>query len=64
MVDIKLGFDPRYKTHRTIDITAENAGEEGSVVVNFVKTSKKGMGYDAEKNEFGEVDKNEKIQPK
>lgn len=31
MVDIKLGFDPRYKTHRTIDITAENAGEEARV---------------------------------
>lgn len=31
MVDIKLGFDPRYKTHRTIDITAENAGEEALI---------------------------------
>jgi len=31
---------------------AENAGGEGSVVVDFVKKSKKGMGYDAEKNEY------------
>lgn len=31
MVDINLGFDPRYKTHRTIDITAENAGEEALI---------------------------------
>ncbi|MHA2277702.1 MAG: aspartate--tRNA(Asn) ligase [Candidatus Kariarchaeaceae archaeon] len=28
MVDIKLGFDPRYKDSRTTDITAENAGKE------------------------------------
>ncbi|OLS23644.1 MAG: Asparagine--tRNA ligase [Candidatus Heimdallarchaeota archaeon LC_2] len=31
MVDIKLGFDKRYKTHRTIDINAENAGDEALI---------------------------------
>ncbi|MBM3132921.1 MAG: chaperonin GroEL [Chloroflexi bacterium] len=31
---------------------SENAGAEGSVVVNQVKKSKKGIGFDAEKNEF------------
>ncbi|MFO8101566.1 MAG: chaperonin GroEL [Dehalococcoidia bacterium] len=31
---------------------AENAGEEGSVVVNKVKTSKKGTGFDAAKNTY------------
>ncbi|MCL0056896.1 chaperonin GroEL, partial [Dehalococcoidia bacterium] len=30
----------------------ENAGEEGSVVVDFVKKSEKGKGYDAEKMEY------------
>jgi len=31
---------------------AENAGAEGSVVVDAVKKAKKGMGYDAEKNQY------------
>jgi chaperonin GroEL len=31
---------------------AENAGGEGSVVVDYVKKGKKGIGYDAEKNEY------------
>jgi len=33
----------------------ENAGQEGSVVVDKVKRSKKGVGYDALKNEFGDM---------
>jgi chaperonin GroEL len=34
---------------------AENAGQEGSVVVDKVKRSKKGVGYDALKGEFGDM---------
>ncbi len=34
---------------------AENAGQEGSVVVDKVKHSKKGVGYDALRNEFGDM---------
>jgi chaperonin GroEL len=31
---------------------ANNAGKDGSVIVDAVKKSKKGFGYDAEKDEF------------
>lgn len=34
---------------------AENAGQEGSVVIDKVKRSKKGVGYDALKDEFGDM---------
>jgi chaperonin GroEL len=34
---------------------AENAGQEGSVVVDKVKRSKKGVGYDALKGDFGDM---------
>ena len=34
---------------------ATNAGKEGSVAVDFVKKSKKGIGYDAEKDEYGNM---------
>lgn len=34
---------------------ANNAGKEGSVAVDFVKKSKKGIGYDAEKDEYGNM---------
>ena len=34
---------------------AGNAGKEGSVAVDFVKKSKKGIGYDAEKDEYGNM---------
>jgi chaperonin GroEL len=34
---------------------AENAGQEGSVVVDKVKRSKKGVGYDALKNDYGDM---------
>ena len=27
----QLGFDPRYKTHRTLDISAENEGEKAKI---------------------------------
>ena len=34
---------------------AINAGEDGSVVVGEVKDLKKGLGYDAQQNEFGDM---------
>jgi chaperonin GroEL len=34
---------------------AENAGQDGSVVVDKVKRSKKGVGYDALKNDYGDM---------
>ena len=34
---------------------AANAGKEGSVAVEFVRKSKKGIGYDAEKDEYGDM---------
>ena len=34
---------------------ANNAGKDGSVIVDAVKKSKKGIGYDAEKDEFGNM---------
>jgi len=34
---------------------AINAGKEGSVAVDFVKKAKKGIGYDAEKDEYGNM---------
>ncbi|HEY49240.1 MAG TPA: chaperonin GroEL [Dehalococcoidia bacterium] len=34
---------------------AANAGKEGSVAVDYVKKAKKGIGYDAEKDEYGNM---------
>jgi len=34
---------------------ANNAGKDGSVIVDAVKKAKKGFGYDAEKDEFGNM---------
>jgi len=34
---------------------AANAGKEGSVAVDFVKKSKKGIGYDAEQDDYGNM---------
>jgi chaperonin GroEL len=34
---------------------ATNAGKDGAVVVDTVKKSKKGVGYDAEKDEYGDM---------
>jgi chaperonin GroEL len=34
---------------------ATNAGKDGAVIVDTVKKSKKGVGYDAEKDEFGDM---------
>ncbi len=42
---------------------AENAGEDGSVIVNAVKKSPPGVGYDAEKGDFGDMVKKGIIDP-
>ncbi len=42
---------------------AENAGEDGSVIVNAVKKSPPGVGYDAEAGEFGDMVKKGIIDP-
>jgi chaperonin GroEL len=34
---------------------ANNAGKDGSIIIDAVKKSKKGFGYDAEKDEFGNM---------
>jgi len=34
---------------------ADNAGQDGSVIVDAVKKSKAGVGYDAEADEFGDM---------
>jgi chaperonin GroEL len=34
---------------------ATNAGKDGSVIIDTVKKSKKGVGYDAEKDDFGDM---------
>jgi len=42
---------------------AANAGKDGSVIVDAVKKSKKGVGYDAEGDEFGDMVKKGIIDP-
>jgi chaperonin GroEL len=42
---------------------ATNAGQEGSVVVNYVKTKKAGMGYDALRNEYADMKRRGIIDP-
>ncbi|MDY6893406.1 MAG: chaperonin GroEL [Chloroflexota bacterium] len=42
---------------------AQNAGKEGSVAVDFVMKSKKGIGYDAENDEYGDMVKRGIIDP-
>ena len=42
---------------------ATNAGKEGSVIVEKVKVSKKGIGYDAAKDEYGDMIKKGIIDP-
>ena len=42
---------------------AVNAGQDGSVVVDKVKNSKKGIGYDASKNDYGDMVKKGIIDP-
>jgi len=42
---------------------AENAGRDGSVIVDAVKKSPAGVGYDAESNDFGDMVKKGIIDP-
>jgi chaperonin GroEL len=42
---------------------AQNAGKEGSVVVNYVRDSKAGIGYDAQRDEYGEMKQRGIIDP-
>ncbi len=42
---------------------AQNAGKEGSVVVNYVKDSKPGIGYDAQRDDYGDMKKRGIIDP-
>jgi chaperonin GroEL len=46
-----------------IRFIAENAGKDGSVVVDTVKRSPKGFGYDAEADDFGDMIKKGIIDP-
>jgi len=45
----------RKAVEEPIRCIANNAGKDGSVIVDAVKKSKKGFGYDAEKDEFGNM---------
>jgi chaperonin GroEL len=42
---------------------AQNAGKDGSVIIDAVKKSKPGFGYDADKDEFGDMVKKGIIDP-
>jgi chaperonin GroEL len=46
-----------------IRIIAENAGRDGAVVVDTIKRSPKGVGYDAEMDDFGDMIKKGIIDP-
>jgi chaperonin GroEL len=54
--DEKTGVDiVRKAIEEPIRYIADNAGKDGSVIVDTVKRSKKGTGYDAETDEFGDM---------
>ena len=54
--DIATGVDiVRRAVEEPIRAIAENAGRDGSVVVDAVKKSKRGVGYDAANDEFGDM---------
>ncbi|MDO9580631.1 MAG: TCP-1/cpn60 chaperonin family protein, partial [Bacteroidales bacterium] len=42
---------------------AENAGKDGSVIIDAVKKSPRGVGYDAEDDDFGDMEKKGIIDP-
>jgi chaperonin GroEL len=46
-----------------IRFIADNAGKDGSVIVDTVKRSKTGVGYDAEADDFGDMIKKGIIDP-
>jgi len=45
----------RKAVEEPIRAIADNAGQDGSVIVDLVKKSKVGVGYDAEANDFGDM---------
>jgi chaperonin GroEL len=54
--DEKTGVDiVRKAIEEPIRFIADNAGKDGAVIVDTVKRSKKGTGYDAETDEFGDM---------
>ena len=54
--DEAIGIDIiRKAVEEPIRWIATNAGKDGSVIIDAVKKSKKGFGYDAEKDEFGNM---------
>jgi chaperonin GroEL len=54
--DEEIGVDIiRKSVEEPIRWIATNAGKDGSVIVDSVKKSKKGFGYDAEKDDFGNM---------
>jgi len=54
--DESIGVDIiRKSVEEPIRWIAMNAGKDGSVIIDAVKKSKKGFGYDAEKDEFGNM---------
>ncbi|MDP2918667.1 MAG: chaperonin GroEL [Dehalococcoidia bacterium] len=54
--DEAIGIDIiRKAVEEPIRWIATNAGKDGSVVIDAVKKAKKGFGYDAEKDEFGNM---------
>jgi chaperonin GroEL len=54
--DEKTGVDiVRKAIEEPIRFIADNAGKDGSVIVDTVKRSKKGIGYDAEADDFGDM---------
>jgi chaperonin GroEL len=54
--DEAIGVDIiRKAVEEPIRWIATNAGKDGSVIIDAVKKSKKGFGYDAEKDEFGNM---------
>jgi len=62
--DEATGIDiVRRALEEPLKMIAQNAGKEGSVVVNQVKSSKAGIGYDAFKDEFGDMKKKGIIDP-
>lgn len=62
--DEAVGVDiVRKAVEEPIRWIAENAGEDGSVIIDAVKKSKPGVGFDAEKGDFGDMVKKGIIDP-
>ena len=62
--DVATGVDIiRKAVEEPIRAIANNAGKDGSVIVDAVKKSKPGVGYDAEADDFGDMVKKGVIDP-